>query len=143
MSMNKNFKAAVALVATGVLALSACGDDSASGGDGDGETVNYTAFSIMEAANEIVFEDFKETDAGDGVEFEGSYGPSGDQSRAVLAGADPLAWGAGLMGSIAFVGMDVHKATIAVAVVSGRAGTRPASSRRMSRSGSDSRTRRA
>ena len=36
-----------------------------------------------------------------------------------MAGAEPHAWGAGLMGSIAFVGMDVHKATIAVAVAEG------------------------
>ena len=42
----------------------------------------------MEAANEPVFEDFEGTDAGDGVEFEPSYGASGDQSRAVVAGAD-------------------------------------------------------
>lgn len=33
-----------------------------------------------------------------------------------MAGAEPHAWGTGLMGSVAFVGMDVHKATIAVAV---------------------------
>jgi sulfate transport system substrate-binding protein len=86
--MTKKIKAAVALLATGVLALSACGGDSEGGNDGGGETINYTAFSIMEAANETVFEDFKEADAGNGVEFEGSYGPSGDQSRTVLAGAD-------------------------------------------------------
>ena len=83
--MNKRIQTAVALTAAGVLALSACGGDSSASG---AETVNYTAFSIMEAANEIVFEDFKETDEGDGVEFEGSYGPSGDQSRAVLAGSE-------------------------------------------------------
>ena len=47
------------------------------------------AFSVMEAANEPVFEDFEDTDAGDGVEFEPSYGASGDQSRAVVAGATP------------------------------------------------------
>ena len=42
----------------------------------------------MEAANEPVFEDFEGTDDGDGVTFETSYGASGDQSRAVVAGAD-------------------------------------------------------
>ena len=42
----------------------------------------------MEAANEPVFEDFEGTDEGDGVTFETSYGASGDQSRAVVAGAD-------------------------------------------------------
>ena len=52
------------------------------------KTINLSAFSVMEAANEPVFEDFKDTDAGDGVEFEPSYGASGDQSRAVVAGAD-------------------------------------------------------
>ena len=70
------------------LALSACstanGDDA---GDG-GETISLNAFSVMEAANEPVFEDFEGTDAGDGVTFETSYGASGDQSRAVVAGAD-------------------------------------------------------
>jgi sulfate/thiosulfate transport system substrate-binding protein len=85
--MRKNFKAAVALVATGVLALSACGDDGDSGGDGGSETISLSGFSILEASNEGIFEDFKGTDAGDGVEFEPSYGASGDQSRAVVAGA--------------------------------------------------------
>lgn len=87
--MKKNFKAAVALVATGVLALSACGGgDSASGSDGGDTTIALSGFSILEAANEGIFEDFQGTDAGDGVEFQPSYGASGDQSRAVVAGAD-------------------------------------------------------
>ncbi len=42
----------------------------------------------MEAANEPVFSDFESTDAGDGISFRTSYGASGDQSRAVVAGAD-------------------------------------------------------
>ena len=85
--MRKNFKAAVALVATGVLALSACGGD-ADGSDGGGDTIALSGFSILEAANEGIFEDFKGTDAGKDVEFEPSYGASGDQSRAVVAGAN-------------------------------------------------------
>ena len=36
-----------------------------------------------------------------------------------MAGVEPHAWGAGLMSSIAFIGLDVHKATIAVAVAEG------------------------
>ena len=84
--MNRTIKAAVAVLA-GVLALTGCstadGDDDAAG-----DTVTVNAFSVMEAANEPVFEDFQNTDAGDGVEFEPSYGASGDQSRAVVAGAD-------------------------------------------------------
>ncbi|CAI9399864.1 sulfate ABC transporter substrate-binding protein [Nocardioides sp. T2.26MG-1] len=81
--MKTSIKAAASLVA-GVLALTAC--SSSAGGD-DGETLNINAFSVMEAANEPVFADFQETDAGKGVQFETSYGASGDQSRAVVAGA--------------------------------------------------------
>ena len=84
--MNKTIKVAAALAAAGVLALTGCGSDSGSGSDA--ETIHLSAFSVMEAANEPVFEDFEATDAGDGVTFETSYGASGDQSRAVVAGAD-------------------------------------------------------
>lgn len=82
--MKTSIKAAVAAVA-GVLALTGCSSGSAS--SDDGKTLNINAFSVMEAANEPVFADFQDTDAGQGVEFETSYGASGDQSRAVLAGA--------------------------------------------------------
>lgn len=85
MRMRKNVKAAVALGAIGMLALSACSGD-ASGGEG-GETVALSGFSILEASNQGIFEDFQGTDAGDGVDFKPSYGPSGDQSRAVVAGS--------------------------------------------------------
>jgi sulfate transport system substrate-binding protein len=83
--MKKTIKAAVAAAATGVLALTGC---STSNGSDSGETISLNAFSVMEAANEPVFEDFKGTDDGDGVSFKTSYGASGDQSRAVVSGAD-------------------------------------------------------
>jgi sulfate transport system substrate-binding protein len=83
--MRKTIKAAAAASAAGVLALTGC---SASGSSDSGKTIDVNAFSVMEAANEPVFEDFKGTDDGDGVEFQTSYGASGDQSRAVVAGAD-------------------------------------------------------
>lgn len=87
--MKKQIKVAATLMVAGVLALSACGgDDGGSGSDGGGETIALSGFSILEAANEGIFEDFKDSDGGDGVEFEPSYGASGDQSRAVLAGAN-------------------------------------------------------
>lgn len=82
--MKTSIKAAVAAVA-GVLALTDCSSGSTS--SDDDRTLNINAFSVMEAANEPVFADFQDTDAGQGVEFETSYGASGDQSRAVLAGA--------------------------------------------------------
>jgi len=39
-----------------------------------------------------------------------------------LAGAEPQTWGTGLMTNILFVGLDVHKTTIAVAVAEGGRG---------------------
>lgn len=83
MNMVTAIKVAAA-AAAGVLALTGC---SSSSGSDTGETIHLSAFSVMEAANEPVFEDFEGTDAGDGVSFEPSYGASGDQSRAVVAGS--------------------------------------------------------
>lgn len=81
--MKTSIKAAGTLVA-GVLALTGC---SGSASSDDSETLNINAFSVMEAANEPVFADFQDTEAGTDVQFETSYGASGDQSRAVVAGA--------------------------------------------------------
>jgi sulfate/thiosulfate-binding protein len=83
--MKKTIKAAAAASVTAVLALTGC---SASGGSDSGETISLNAFSVMEAANVPVIEDFQGTDGGDGVTFKTSYGASGDQSRAVVSGAD-------------------------------------------------------
>lgn len=78
-----------ALLAVASLSLLAAGCASTGAGAEDGEVViDVSAFSVMEAANEPVFEDFRATDAGADVAFRTSYGPSGDQSRAVVAGAD-------------------------------------------------------
>lgn len=83
--MKKTTKAAVAASVTGVLALTGC---STARGSDSGETISVNAFSVMEAANVPVLEDFQGTDDGDGVGFRTSYGASGDQSRAVVSGAD-------------------------------------------------------
>ena len=71
-----------------LMALTACSTNSDGATDSDTETIDVNAFSVMEAANEPVFEDFKATPEGKDVEFATSYGASGDQSRAVEAGAD-------------------------------------------------------
>ncbi len=78
----------VAVSIASVLALSACSTNAAGDAGSDAETIDVNAFSVMEAANEPVFEDFQATDEGKDVEFATSYGASGDQSRAVEAGAD-------------------------------------------------------
>jgi sulfate/thiosulfate-binding protein len=87
-TMKLHHKAAAAGVAA-VLALSACSTAGAGSGESEsGTTVTVNGFSVMEAANEPVFENFGATSEGEGVTFETSYGASGDQSRAVVAGAD-------------------------------------------------------
>ena len=85
--MTTKMTATLAASLTAVLALSACGSSSSADSE-SGTAVSLNAFSVMEAANEPVFEDFQGTSGGDGVTFETSYGASGDQSRAVVAGAD-------------------------------------------------------
>ena len=39
-----------------------------------------------------------------------------------MTGAEPHAWGTGLMDDITFVGLDVHKATVCIAVAEGGRG---------------------
>jgi sulfate transport system substrate-binding protein len=90
--MNSTLRIGASLAAATLL-LAGCADtsggsDAGSDGSGGGETISVNAFSVMEAANEPVFEDFEATPEGEGDTFETSYGASGDQSRAVVAGAD-------------------------------------------------------
>lgn len=79
-------RAALAAALVGALALSAC-SSGASGSSGDNSALRLSGFSILETANESVFKDFQGTTEGGGVEFEPSYGASGDQSRAVADGS--------------------------------------------------------
>jgi sulfate/thiosulfate-binding protein len=81
--MNKTIKVAAAVSAAGVLALTGCSSDSSSD---SGDTVNVVGYSVLQQANEGVIKAFNDTDAGKDVEIKGSYGASGDQSRAVVAG---------------------------------------------------------
>ncbi|MCW2765984.1 MAG: sulfate transporter, periplasmic sulfate-binding protein [Nocardioides sp.] len=81
--MKKTIKAAVAVSAIGMLALTGC---SASGGSDSGKTINVVGYSVLKTANDGVIKAFNDTTAGTGVTINGSYGASGDQSRAVIAG---------------------------------------------------------
>jgi sulfate transport system substrate-binding protein len=73
-----------------VLALAVIGagcGGSASGGDG-GNEVAIVSYSTPQEAYEAIIPEFQKTPEGKDVEFSGSYGPSGDQSRAVEAGQE-------------------------------------------------------
>jgi sulfate/thiosulfate-binding protein len=83
--MEMKIKAAVAASAAGVLALTAC---SASGSADSKDTVSVVGYSVLEAANKPIFDDFEGTDEGKDASFKTSYGASGDQSRAVEGGLD-------------------------------------------------------
>jgi sulfate/thiosulfate-binding protein len=75
-----------ALLATSLLVTAACSDPASAGGSGDKKTVSIVGFSILKTANKQLIADFQKTDAGKDVEFKESYGASGDQARAVIAG---------------------------------------------------------
>jgi sulfate transport system substrate-binding protein len=82
--------APLALLAAGLAIATGCGDDdSASGAGGGGDsTLTLVAYTTPREVYEEVIPAFQATPAGEGVDFEQSYGPSGDQSRAVEAGLD-------------------------------------------------------
>ncbi|MET0127464.1 MAG: sulfate ABC transporter substrate-binding protein, partial [Solirubrobacterales bacterium] len=80
--------AGAAVAALG-LGLAACGgsDSDASSGDGSGGTIDLVAYSTPQTAYEESIEPaFSESSDGSGVDFQNSFGASGDQSRAVEAG---------------------------------------------------------
>src|SRR5512142_1079014 len=83
------------------VALSACSGSSSgssagsAGGSGAGSTqVNIVGFSVIKSAYDALGSAFAKTPAGQGVTFRSSYGASGAQSRAVIAGqkADVVAF---------------------------------------------------
>ena len=85
--MKKTVKATVAgsLAVLTALTTTAC---TSAGGSSSKNTLSVVAFSVMETANEGVYEGFQDTDAGSDIEFAPSYGASGDQSRAVVDGKE-------------------------------------------------------
>ena len=87
-------KTAVALLTLGALAaVAGCGGSSdtsgGSGPSGNGDaktTLSLVAYSTPEVVYDQIIPDFQKTAAGKDVGFKTSFGPSGDQSRAVDAG---------------------------------------------------------
>ena len=85
--------APLALLAVGLAIAAGCGgEDSASGdtsgGGGGDSTLTLVGYTTPREVYEEVIPAFQATPAGEGIDFEQSYGPSGDQSRAVEAGLD-------------------------------------------------------
>ena len=77
---------AAALALTVLASTSACSDPASGSSSGDKKQVSIVGFSILKTANKQVIADFQKTKAGKDVEFKESYGASGDQARAVIAG---------------------------------------------------------
>jgi sulfate/thiosulfate transport system substrate-binding protein len=86
-SLRKTLAALAALGLT--VGMGACGGtDAASGGDGSGGSLTLVAYSTPQEAYEEIIPAFNDTPEGKGVSFEQSYGASGDQRNAILAGLD-------------------------------------------------------
>lgn len=77
---------ALAAALAAVLAAVGCGGDA--GASDGGGTVTLVGYTTPREVYEEVIPLFQDTPAGQGVQLEQSYGPSGDQSRAVEAGLD-------------------------------------------------------
>jgi sulfate transport system substrate-binding protein len=89
--MQIRLRAVLVLVAASLFAVAACGSESessAEGAGGEGSTISIVGFAVPEAANTAIAEEWGKTSAGEGVTFKTSYGASGDQSRAVVAGLE-------------------------------------------------------
>ena len=81
----------IAVLATAVLVAAGCGGASdekggeaaASTGDGSKGTLSLVAYSTPQVVYDEIIPAFQATPAGEGLEFKTSFGPSGDQARAV------------------------------------------------------------
>jgi sulfate/thiosulfate-binding protein len=75
-----------ATLTASLLATSACSDPASGSSGGSKGSVSVVGFSVMKTANKQVIADFQKTKDGKGVTFQQSYGASGDQARAIIAG---------------------------------------------------------
>jgi len=89
-SLKKTLAALTALALS--VGLAACGgsdsNSSASSGDGSGGNLTLVAYSTPQEAYEEIIPAFNQTPEGKDVSFEQSYGASGDQRNAIIAGLD-------------------------------------------------------
>jgi sulfate/thiosulfate transport system substrate-binding protein len=82
---NRALTAAVAAVSLAALAAG-CATTSASARSGGGTSLDLVAYSTPQQAYNALLPQFSATSDGRGIAFRQSYGASGSQSRAVLAG---------------------------------------------------------
>jgi len=85
----------IALLLPAAVAVAGCGgasdtkgDSAASGGSGDKGTLSLVAYSTPQVVYDELIPAFARTPEGEGIGFKTSFGPSGDQARAVEAGQD-------------------------------------------------------
>ncbi len=84
--MKNRIRVTAAFAVAAAMALSACGGGGSSSGTDSATTLNIVGFAVPEAANKAIAAEWNKTPEGKGVKFQTSYGASGDQSRAVVAG---------------------------------------------------------
>src|ERR1700685_186059 len=77
------FAASILALLAAALGLAACGSSSSSS---SGKSLALVAYSTPQGAYEKLIPAFQATGEGKGVSFSQSYGPSGEQSRAVANG---------------------------------------------------------
>jgi sulfate/thiosulfate transport system substrate-binding protein len=75
-------------LAVGVAACGGSDSDADSSGDGSGGSLTLVAYSTPQEAYEEIIPAFNATPEGEDVSFEQSYGASGDQRNAIIAGLD-------------------------------------------------------
>lgn len=97
--MNTHRFTLAAVAVSAAMVMSACGGGGASDTVGDsaaaeapagaeGGTVNLFAYAVPKVGYDKLIPAFQASEAGKGVQFQQSYGASGDQSRKVEAGAE-------------------------------------------------------
>jgi sulfate/thiosulfate transport system substrate-binding protein len=78
--LSTSWRVLAPLLAAVLVVVTACG------GAASGKQVSVVAYSVPKPAYDAMTAAFEKTSAGKNVSFKASYGASGDQSRAVLAG---------------------------------------------------------
>jgi sulfate/thiosulfate-binding protein len=77
---------ALTVAAAAAIGLSACGGNASGSAGASSKQLNLVGFAVIKSAYDELGTAFAKTEAGKGVTFKASYGASGAQSRAVIAG---------------------------------------------------------